>query len=255
MNGHFQDRIAVVTGGGSGIGKAIALRFAAEGAYVYVVGRREEPLKAVIAQIEEAGGNAEAITADISSREEVESLFAHVKTKSGGVDILANSAGAMRVAKVTETSDEDFALMFDTNVKGSWLVAKSAIPLMEGRRHANIINFSSTVVQRNDTGLGVYEATKVAVNCLTKVMAKELAEKKIRVNAIAPGPVETEIFQASAFGEDSDVIHRKEVLTAQVPFGRMGTPEEVARLAVFLASPESDFISGSITTIDGAMGY
>jgi len=160
---------------------------------------------------------------------------------------------------IHESSEEDFDDIFATNVKGLWMVSKMAVPLLEKQEGANIIHISSIAGTRSDPGLGLYEASKAAVNSLTKVMAKELAPQRIRVNAIAPGPIDTRLFSGDPLGTDvtagDGTDQRIESLKESVPFGRVGTPEEVARLATFLASPESDFISGSITSIDGAMGY
>ncbi|MBI1290903.1 glucose 1-dehydrogenase [bacterium] len=248
------DRVVLVTGGGTGMGRAIARRFALDGAFVYVAGRRGHMLDETSEIIRATGGRCHTIPTDVTKSAEVDALLEVVAEQHGYIDVLVNAANAFRMGLLHETSDDDFALIFDTNVRGLWLVTRKAIPLMLSRPNANIIHISSNGATRTDTGVGVFEASKAAVNTITKVMAKELAPQKIRVNAIAPGPIDTGIYRGSALGDDLEK-QRREELVSSVPFGRMGSPEEVARLAVFLASPESDFISGSITSIDGAMGY
>jgi NAD(P)-dependent dehydrogenase (short-subunit alcohol dehydrogenase family) len=236
------------------MGRAISRRFALEGAFVYLAGRRGNMLDGTSEMIQATGGRSHTIPTDVTKREEVEALFTTVREQHGYIDVLVNAANVFRMGMIHETSEDDFELIIDTNIRGLWLVTRQAIPLMLSRPNANIINISSVGASRSDSGMGVFEASKAAVNTMTKVMAKELAAKKIRVNAIAPGPIETGIYRGSALGDDNEK-GRREVLVSSVPFGRLVSPEEVARLAVFLASPESDFISGSITSIDGAMGY
>lgn len=255
----FSGKIVLVTGGGAGIGRAVAVHFADLGAVVYLASRRENLLLETVHEIRDRGGDAHGFPTDVSKGADVASLLSRIQSEHGKLDILVNAAGVMRIGLVHETSEEDFDLVFTSNVKGLWLVSKLAVPLLQKSTGANIIHISSIAGTRHDPGLGIYEASKAAVNSLTKVMAKELASEKIRVNAIAPGPIDTRLYSGSPFGPDlgtDDDLHRRlEELKASVPFGRAGTPDEVARLAVFLASPESDFISGSITSIDGAMGY
>lgn len=255
LTGRFQGQTALVTGGGSGIGRAIARAIAQEGAFVYLAGRREHVLDECLAEIQSTGGRAKAIRCDVTIRAEVDNLVEIIRSEAHVLNILVNAAGVMRVGLIHEVTEEDFDVVFGSNVKGLWLVSRCCIPLLRGSENANIIHVSSIAGTRSDPGLGIFEASKAAVNSLTKVMAKELAKEKIRVNAIAPGPVDTPLYHGSVFGDDIGIGRRYDELISAVPFGRIGTPMEVARLAVFLASPESDFISGSITSIDGAMGY
>ncbi len=254
MIGRFDGQVALVTGGGSGIGRAIAKQFAQEGAFVYLAGRRDFKIEETTAEIASVGGECRAVLTDVTRPEDIDNLMRIIAEEHGDLHILANAAGVLRVGLLHETSEEDFDATFNANVKGLWLVSKAAIILMRGRPNANIIHISSIAGTRFDAGLGLFEASKAAVNSITKVMAKELARERIRVNAIAPGPTDTGLFHGSIFGDEVERSHYQD-LVSSVPFGRMGSPEEVARLAVFLASPESDFISGSITSIDGAMGY
>jgi len=252
----FEGRVALITGGGGGIGRAIARSFAAQGANVIIASRRGAPLEETLEEIARLGAKATSVTADVSSAPDVENLLDRIARDHGHLDILVNAAGVLRMGLLNAASEADFDATFATNVKGLWLVTKLAVPLMRGRDNANVINISSIAGTRTDPGIGIYEASKAAVNTLTKVMAKELAADRIRVNAIAPGPIDTELYQGSVFGDDGEAEANSRGRGASaVPFGRMGSPDEVARLACFLASPESDFISGSITSIDGAMGY
>jgi NAD(P)-dependent dehydrogenase (short-subunit alcohol dehydrogenase family) len=241
-----------VTGGGTGIGRAIALAMARRGGTVFISGRRREPLGDTAALIKEAGGVCHCVEADVTKEQDVRRLMVKVRETFGGLDVLVNNAGLFRTGRVHDMSTDDFDLMFSVNVRGVFLVAKEAVHLMQERPGANIINISSIAGTRTDPGMGVYEASKAAVNTLTKVMAKELAPFSIRVNAIAPGPTATPALDA---GDPGEAEQARQQLASAVPFGRLGQPDEVARLAVFIASPEADFISGSITSIDGAMGY
>jgi NAD(P)-dependent dehydrogenase (short-subunit alcohol dehydrogenase family) len=250
-----EKRVVLITGAGSGIGRAVALRFAAEGCFLYLTGRREKRLADVEEAVRAQGGQARAIPADVSRLDQTESLVKAIREETGYLDILVNAAGNFSMGLLHETSEADFEAGFTSNVKALWLTSKLAVPLLRGRDNSNIINVSSIAGTRSDPGMGIYQASKAAVNSLTKVMAKELAQFKIRVNAIAPGPVDTGLYSGSILGDDVEHKRLRDEMLNSVPFGRMGTPEEVARLAVFLASPESDFISGSITSIDGAMGY
>ena len=252
----FKQQVALVTGGESGIGRAIARSFAKEGAFVYVTGRREDRLSETAEDINKGGGKARAIAADVANTDQVRRLMATIGQEHGGLDILINAATELRLGLVHDTSEEDFDLMFGINVRGLWLTSKLALPLLRGRRNANIIHISSLGATRADAGLGIYEASKSAVNTLTRVMAKELSRDRIRVNAIAPGPIDTKIFSGSPLGDDVTPrpFDMGEMMSS-LPFGRAGTSEEIARLAVFLASPESDLISGSVTSIEGALGY
>ncbi len=257
--GKFDNKTVLVTGGGGGIGQAVATAFAREGAFVVLLGRQESRLSECAERIRAVGGASLYMTGDVSSTTDVGAVVERIRSERGSLDVLVNAAGVMRVGLVHESSEDDFDQVFSVNVRGLWLVSKYAVPLLRGRPNANIIHLSSIAGTRTDTALGLYEASKAAVNTLTKVMAKELGPDRIRVNAIAPGPIDTELYHGSVFGDDLEDSWAGQYKVASiergVPFGRMGSPDEVARLALFFASPESDFISGSITSIDGAVGY
>ncbi len=256
MTQRFSGNTVLVTGGGSGIGKAIAHAFVEEGANVFIVGRRREALEMSQREASDNKSRMHPVSVDVRRTEDVMGLMDQIRSEHGGLDILINAAGVLHAAEVHLTRETDFDEMFSTNVKGLWLVSKHAVPLMKGRTNANIIHLSSAAGLRSEVGLGVYEASKAAVNTLTKVMAKELSKEKIRVNAIAPGPVNTELYKGSVYGDDERPSSKDEIKVDDVlPFGRLGTPDEVAKLALFLASPESDFMSGTITPIEGSVGY
>jgi len=249
--------VLIVVGGGTGIGLGMARIFAQAGASVYVSGKINKATAKGIERIVEAGYRCEACPANVTKAGEVTDLKNKLSRDKGRLDILINAGGLLRIGKLHEISETDFLAIVNSNIVGTWLVTKTMIPLLAASGSASVINISSPAATQNEPGMGAYEAAKSAVNTMTKVMAKELSERKIRVNGIAPGPIETKLFHGSAFGEDLDerTPTDYDADPNAVPFGRAGLPNEVARLAMFLTSPESDFISGSITTIDGALGY
>ncbi|MEQ8819566.1 MAG: SDR family NAD(P)-dependent oxidoreductase [Sumerlaeia bacterium] len=248
----LDQRTILVTGAGSGIGRAIAVAMARRGGHLFCAGRNEAHLKETQHLIAEAAGHCEILTGDVRYASDVEKIMARIDAAGRGLDVLVNNAGVYRTGKLHEMDADEFDEVLDTNVRSVWLVTRHALPLMQGRSGANIINISSIAGTRFDPGMGAFEASKAAVNTFTKVQAKELAP--IRVNAIAPGPTDTKgLFEPLA--TDKDREEARQSMQQMVPFGRLGAPEEVARLAIFLASPEADFISGSITSIDGGMGY
>ncbi len=251
----FRDKIVLVSGGGTGIGKAVAKAFGKEGATIYLIGRRLEPLQETCDEIIKSGGKAERIQADVRVVDELKAAVSRVEKESQGLDILVNAASIFRLGNVHETSLEDFEDLFDTNVKGLWLLSKASIPLMKMREGALILHISSLAGLKTERGMGIFESSKAAVNTLTKVMAKELSGLKIRVNAIAPGPFRTNLLESSPFGEEDIFANKEGNGVDKPPFGKRGNFEEVARLALYLASSESDFVNGSIIPIDGTLGY
>lgn len=259
MNGEpstnfLEGKFVLISGGSSGIGRAIAESMIARGGQVLITGRRVSLLEETAADLTRQGGKCEWIEADISQEDGVARVMDKARETFGGLDVLVNNAGVFRTGSIHEMSTEDFDLMFNTNVRGVFLMSRAAVGVMSGRPGANIINISSIAGTRFDPGMGLYEASKSAVNTITKVMAKELAPVGIRVNAIAPGPTQTPGLYAGQEDPAEQEVARQRMVSA-VPFGRLGEPRDIARLAIFLASPEADFISGSVTSIDGAMGY
>ncbi|MCB2156349.1 SDR family oxidoreductase [bacterium] len=251
----LENRTVLVTGGGTGIGRAIAIAMAAKGGRVLVTGRRAEYLEETVRMIREDGGEAKSCVADVSIESDAQRVMQFIGTSwSGGLDVLVNNAGIFRRGRIVDTSNEDFDIMFGVNVRGIFIVTKAAIEFLKKSERGTIINISSVAGSRADMDMGIYEATKAAVNTMTRVLAKELADIGVRVNAIAPGPTDTpSLYHGTKDPEERE--QTRNAMSSMVPFGRLASPEEVARLAVFLASPEADFISGSITNIDGGMGY
>src|SRR5437762_2816678 len=236
----LKNKVAVVTGASKGIGAAIAKSLAAEGAAVVVnYASSKEGADRVVAQITEKGGKAVAVQGDISKASDVQRLFAETKRAFGKLDVLVNNAGVYQFAALGEITEEQFHRHFNTNVLGLLLATQEAAKLF-GPEGGSIINIGSTVSQLTPPTTAVYTATKGAVDAITHVLAKELGPRKIRVNSINPGMVETEGVHTSGFiGSDF-----QKQLEAQTPLGRIAQPEDIAPIAVFLASEASGWLTG-----------
>lgn len=241
-----QTRTAIVTGASRGIGAAIACRLAATG-IVVAVNHSSSPdeAEAVVAGIRARGGKAEAICADLSDPSSGRSLFDKAEAAFGAVDILVNNAGMMELSTVADLADDSFAAQFAVNLAGPVrLMREAAARLREGGR---IVNLSSSVVGLYQPGYGTYAATKAGIEAFTHVLAKELGPKGITVNAVAPGPVATDFFLR---GKSDELIER---IRAMNPFGRLGTPEDIARVVCFLAGQDSAWISGQVIRANGGI--
>jgi NAD(P)-dependent dehydrogenase (short-subunit alcohol dehydrogenase family) len=245
MSGKLESKVAVVTGGNSGIGLATAKRFVAEGAYVFVTGRRQPELDAAVREI---GQNVMGVRGDVSDLADLDRLYATVKAKTGRIDILFANAGTAELAPLGAISEEHFDKIFNTNVKGVLFTVQKALPLMPDG--GSIILNASIVASTGNPAFSVYSATKAAVRSFARTWILDLKERTIRVNAISPGPINTPgldgLAQTEGVGEQL-----KASLTAGVPLGRFGTPDEIARAAVFLASDDSSFITGTELFVDG----
>jgi NAD(P)-dependent dehydrogenase (short-subunit alcohol dehydrogenase family) len=245
MSGKLESKVAVVTGGNSGIGLATAKRFVAEGAYLFITGRRQPELDAAVREI---GENVTGIQGDVAKFADLDRLYAAVKAKKGRIDILFANAGAAELAPLGEITEEHFDKIFDTNVKGVLFSVQKALPLMVDG--GSIILNASIVGSTGNPALSVYSATKAAVRSFARTWILDLKERKIRVNAISPGPINTPglngLAQTEGVGEQL-----KASLIASVPLGRFGTPDEIARAAVFLASDDSSFVTGTELFVDG----
>jgi NAD(P)-dependent dehydrogenase (short-subunit alcohol dehydrogenase family) len=245
MSGKLEGKVAVVTGGNSGIGLATAKRFVAEGAYVFVTGRRQPELDAAVREI---GQNVMGVRGDVSDLADLDRLYATVKAKTGRIDILFANAGTAELAPLGAISEEHFDKIFNTNVKGVLFTVQKALPLMPDG--GSIILNASIVASTGNPAFSVYSATKAAVRSFARTWILDLKERTIRVNAISPGPINTPgldgLAQTEGVGEQL-----KASLTAGVPLGRFGTPDEIARAAVFLASDDSSFITGTELFVDG----
>ncbi|MGC2694580.1 MAG: SDR family oxidoreductase [Candidatus Angelobacter sp.] len=238
-------KVAIITGGGSGIGKAIAQAFVREGANVVIAGRDGKKLELATREI---GAACLAITADVSKTAEVEKLMATTVEKFKRIDVLVNNAAVLLPGTAESLSEEDFDQTFNINVRGLWLISRAALPHIRAAGGGSIINIGSVLSTLGARNRVAYSASKGAVLAMTKAMALDHAAEKIRVNCICPGIVETEL--VAKFNADENVRRQR---LAMHPVGRFGQPEDVAGLAVFLASDESAWITGTAQTVDG--GY
>jgi NAD(P)-dependent dehydrogenase (short-subunit alcohol dehydrogenase family) len=239
--------VVLITGALSGIGRATAFAFANEGSRLVVSGRREKEGLALAAELRGIGTAAEFIRADVRRDEDVKYLVEQTVTKFGRLDIAINNAGTEgKPGPVTDQTPESYAATFDTNVLGVLLSMKHELLVMKARGHGNIINVSSTLGITGGAGASVYSASKHAVEGLTKSAALEVASTGIRINAVAPGPIDTDMLTRFAGNADS-----KDRSKAKVPAQRFGRPEEVANAIVFLASDKSPFLIGQSIVIDG----
>ncbi|HET9166730.1 MAG TPA: SDR family oxidoreductase [Candidatus Angelobacter sp.] len=238
-------KVAIVTGGGSGIGKAIAAAFVREGAQVMIVGRDNKKLKLAA---EEIGAGCLPVTADVSSASEVQKLVSATLEKLKCIDILVNNAAVLLPGTAESLSEEDFDQTFNINVRGLWLLARAALPPMRAAGGGSIINIGSVLSLLGARNRVAYSASKGAVAAMTRAMALDHAAENIRVNCICPGIVETEL--VAKFNMDENARRQR---VAMHPMGRFGQPADVASAAVFLASDESAWTTGSMLTVDG--GY
>lgn len=241
-------KVAIVTGGGSGIGKAIAVRYAKEGAHVVIVGRREAVLKETAALDDKIS----YVAGDITKDEVVEHVMETVKEKYGHLDILINNAGWCPVQPITEITIEDYDKAFSLDVRALVNMTIHALPMIIEAK-GNIINLSSVGATHRAANLSMYVGEKAAVENFTRVWAIELAEKGVRVNAIAPGAIRTDIWNVTNLSLE-DAKKHEEGIASSIPFKRFGKPDEVANVALFLASDEASYVSGSVYAVDGAQG-
>jgi NAD(P)-dependent dehydrogenase (short-subunit alcohol dehydrogenase family) len=250
--GQLDGQTAIITGGGTGIGIVLARHFVAEGAFVVLCGRRLDVVQQAAAEISPDGQRALALAADITSEADVRALVAQTLERTGHVDVLVNNAATSRCNKPPEeTSLDEWKFVIDTNVTGTWLCAREAGQVMirqGGGRIINVASMSGQIVNKFFHG-GSYEVSKAAVLMLTKTLAVEWAPHNIKVNAIAPGYYDTQ--------PNRDFFINQPVLLGkildQIPAHKLGDLEELGRLAVYLASPQVDYMTGSTITIDG--GY
>jgi NAD(P)-dependent dehydrogenase (short-subunit alcohol dehydrogenase family) len=246
-------KVAFITGGGTGIGRACASLFAREGARVAVAGRRNGPVEAAGQEVEAAaGGRALAVTCDVVDRKSVESAFASTVKQFGGLDIVVNNAGAVVVAAADDTSDEDWERVIATNLTGTFLVSRAALPHLRAAGGGAIVNIGSIlgVVARKQRA--AYCAAKAGVTGLTKAMALDHAHEKIRVNCVCPSLIETELGLKS-IREAPDPEAERKRRTEGIPLGRLGLPEDVAQMALYLASEESAWVTGAALPLDGGL--
>jgi len=245
MGGKLEGKIAVVTGGTSGIGLATAKRFVAEGAVVFITGRRQAELDRAA---EEIGPNAVAVRADSSKLTDLDRLYSRVKMEKGRIDILFANAGIGEFATLGEITEEHYDKTFNTNVKGVLFTVQKALPLF--RDGGSIILNASTVASMGTPAFGVYSATKAAVRNFARSWILDLADRHIRVNVVSPGPIATPGLDGLAETEEQ-ARQFKAGMVANIPMGRLGAPDEVAKAVVFLASDDSSFVNGTELFVDG----
>jgi len=245
--GKLDGKIAVVTGGNSGLGLATAERFVAEGAHVFITGRRQRELDAAVQQI---GTNVTGVQGDVANLADLDRLYATVQQQQGRLDILFANAGGGEFAPLGSITEEHFDKTFNSNVKGLLFTVQKALPLFQDG--GSIILTASITASKGMEAFSVYSATKAAVRSFARCWTVDLKGRKIRVNALSPGPIDTPGLSHLAPTEEQ-VGQLKTTLVASVPLGRMGSPDEVAKAAVFLASDDSSYVTGIELCVDGGM--
>jgi NAD(P)-dependent dehydrogenase (short-subunit alcohol dehydrogenase family) len=245
MGNKFEGKIAVITGGNSGIGLATAKRFVTEGAYVFITGRRKNELDVAVSDI---GKNVTGIQGDVRNLADLDRLYNIVKDQKGHIDILFANAGIAQFAPLEEISEEHFDNIFDINVKGLLFTVQKALPIFQDG--GSIILNASVGSSKGVEETSVYSATKAAVRSFARTWTVDLRHRKIRVNAISPGPIDTPIF-SNLMQSDEQSEQFKQNIVNTVPMGRMGSPDEIAKVVSFLASDESSYITGIELFVDG----
>ncbi len=243
----LQDKVAIVTGAGRGIGRAVALGLAQEGARVVVnYSRSAEAANDVVQQIADAGGEAVAVQGDVANLAQVDALVGAAIERWGRVDILINNAGITRDKLILRMTEADWDAVVDTNLKGAFLCAKAVAPRMVKQRSGVIVNIGSVLGTVGGAGQVNYSASKAGLVGLTKSLAKELGGRNVRVNAIAPGFIETDMTQVLK-------EEQREALRKQIPLDRFGTGEDIANVVVFLCTDAAAYIQGDVITVDGGL--
>ncbi len=244
----LEGKVAVVTGGNSGIGLATAKRLQEEGARVVISGRSRKTLDEAVKTI---GNGVVAVQADVANLADVDKLYAEVSQKLGKIDILFVNAGVAKFAPLAETSETTYDEQFDINIKGAYFTIQKALPLLNDG--ASIILNTSVADRKGTVGASAYSATKAALRSLARTAAAELAQRGIRVNTVAPGPIVTPIFGRAGIPKEAAEEFAREIV-AKVPMKRFGQPEEVASTVAFLASQDASYITGVEINVDGGMG-
>ncbi len=245
------NKTALITGGGTGIGKETAFLFAREGANVIITGRREAKLREVAEEAKREGLTIDYLVSDVSNEESCKGAVDYAVGKYGRIDILFNNAGVLFAGTTHETDAETWETIFDTNVKGTFFMSKYAIQNMPENGGGSIVNNSSVGGLNGFPGLAAYTASKGAVTLLTKTMALEYADKGIKVNAICPGTIETPMVVDEFLGKVEDRAAAEQFLLSLHPIGRFGKPREVAHTVLFLCDDNVGFMTGNMISIDG----
>ncbi|MCW3128043.1 MAG: short-chain dehydrogenase [Bacteroidetes bacterium] len=245
----FNNKTVVITGGNSGMGLATAKSFLAEGAHVIITGRSQDNLDKATATL--ASDKLTTVVSDLSGLAGIETLVEAVKKTGRKVDTLFLNAGIAQFLPIEHTTEEAFDSMFNTNVKGLYFTLQKMLPYLSDG--ASVILNSSVVATGAMANASAYAATKAAVSSIGRIAATELAAKNIRVNIVSPGPIDTPIFDKGGYS-DAEKQGMRDMLTAAVPLGRLGTSDEVAKAVVYLSSPEAAFITGAELLVDGGIG-
>ena len=237
----LEGKIALITGGNSGIGLATAKQFVNEGAYVFITGRRDEELAAAVKEI---GKNVTGVQGDVANLGDLDRLFAQIKREKGKLDIVFANAGFAKFAPLGKITDEHYDSLFNVNVKGLLFTVQKALALMPDG--ASIILNASIVASKGSPDWSVYSATKAAVRSFARTWTMDLKDRRIRVNAVSPGFTDTAPWHSIEGAEE-----RMKTISSSVPLGRFGTPDEIAKAVVFLASDDSSYITGAELFVDG----
>jgi NAD(P)-dependent dehydrogenase (short-subunit alcohol dehydrogenase family) len=245
--GKLEGKIALITGGSTGIGLATAKQFVNEGAYVFITGRRDSELAAAVKEI---GGNVTGVQGDVSDLGDLDRLFAQIKREKGKLDVLFANAGVAKYAPLGAITEDLYDSIFDINVKGLLFTVQKALPLMPDG--ASIVLNASIVASKGFSANSVYSATKAAVRSFARTWTTDLKARRIRVNAVSPGSIDTpglsDLLASSETGQQ-----RAKMISNTVPLGRFGTPDEIAKAVVFLASDDSSYITGTELFVDGGL--
>ncbi len=245
--GNLQNKIAVITGGSTGIGLATAQRFIADGAQVVITGRNKEALELAVAEL---GDRATGIRGDVANLEDLDRLFAQVQQQFGRIDVLFANAGIAPFVPIEAVTEEHFDGLFNINVRGLFFTVQKALPLLS--ENASIILNASVVAQSGLRNTSVYSATKAAVRSLGRTLAAELSPRGIRVNVVSPGLIQTPLVDKLGLSKDELEAFGAQIVQ-QTPLGRPGRPEEIAATAAFLASDDASYFTGADLVVDGGM--
>ena len=244
--GKLEGKIALITGGASGIGLATARRFVAEGAYVFITGRREAELTQAAKEI---GRNVTIVQGDVSKLADLDRLFAQIKREKGRLDVLFANAGVAKYGVLGEISEEFYDTHFNINVKGVLFTVQKALPLLADG--ASIVLNASIVASKGLAANSVYSATKAAIRSFARTWTTDLKPRRIRVNAVSPGSTDTPGFSGLLASSPDVGEQRRKMIAGMVPMGRLGMPDEIAKAVVFLASDDSSYVTGAELFVDG----